>query len=504
MTATDRQVEIVMRELKKGRTQEQAAAKANLQSRQTVSRYARLGKLPSQLLKQPRQYRTRPDPFTEDWPEIERRLNEAPELEAKTLFAWLCEQRPDQYQEGQLRTFQRHVSTWRALNGSQLLSLPQVHVPGEVLQTDGTHMHALRVTIAGEPFPHLLIHCVLPYSNWEWGRVSQSESLMALQLAVYSTIAQLGYIPAVHQTDHSTAATHHLGPELRETRGAKRAFNEAYLEMLKPLAMQPRTINLCAPNENGDAESAQGAFKRAVEQHLLLRGHRDFADVAAWETFLWNIMLRRNELRRTRLAEEVAVMRPLAAPLPNAVREYTPRVGPSGIIRVLSNSYSVPSGLVGRQVTARVSEWQIEVWYAGHCALTISRLKGNHGHDINFRHVIDTLLRKPGGFRHYRYRDDLFPEPVFRRAWEALCARLPERQADLAYLRILKLAAGTLVTDVAAVLETLLSDQTPWDDTTVQARFTPAPSGAPELESTAVDLNEYDDLLAKEVVDVAG
>lgn len=401
-----------------------------------------------------------------------------------------------------MRTFQRHVSIWRAFNVAQLLSLPQVHVPGEVLQTDGTCMNELLVTIAGEPFPHLFIHCVLPYSNWEWGRVAQSESLLALKLALYSTIAQLGYIPAVHQTDHSTAATHHLGPALREAHGATRAFNEGYLEMLQPLGMQPRTIHLCAPNENGDAESAQGTLKRAVEQHLLLRGHRDFADSAAWESFLWVILQRRNASRSVRLAEELAVMRPLTALLPDAVRDWSVKVGPSGTIRVLCNSYSVPSGLVGRHVTARVGEWQIEIWYANRCVLTIPRLKGNNRHRINFRHVIDTLLRKPGGFRHYRYLDDLFPEPVFRLAWEALCARLPERQADLAYLRILKLAAGMLVTDVAAVLEALLAGATPWDDTTVQGCFSLPSASTPELESAAVDLGEYDDLLAEEVVDV--
>jgi hypothetical protein len=139
MTATDAQVRLIMKERREGKSQEQAAVKANLRSRKTVGRYEKLGKLPSEL-KQPRSYRTRLDPFTEDWEEVERMLEEAPELEAKTIFEWLQEQKPGRYQEGQLRTFQRRVSNWRALKREQVLSLDQVHHPGEVLQSDGSDL----------------------------------------------------------------------------------------------------------------------------------------------------------------------------------------------------------------------------------------------------------------------------------------------------------------------------------------------------------------------------
>ena len=191
MTATDAQVRIVMREREKGRTQEQAAATANLRSRKTAAKYEQVGQSPSEL-KQARTYRTRCDPFAEDWPEMEEMLLGAPELEGKALFEWLCEQHPGKYQEGQLRTFQRRAARWRVLHCNQVAVLEQVHHPGKVLQTDGTWLTELGVTIQGEPFKHLLIHCVLPYSNWEWGRVAQSESLAAIKLGVQSTLVKLG------------------------------------------------------------------------------------------------------------------------------------------------------------------------------------------------------------------------------------------------------------------------------------------------------------------------
>ena len=164
MTATDAQVRIIMRERDKGRSQEQAAASANLGSRKTVAKYERLNQLPSQL-RQPRAHRTRPDPFAEDWGSVEAQLAQAPTLEAKALFEWLCDRHPGKYQEGQLRTFQRHVRQWRALHQERVAVLEQVHQPGEVLQADGVWLTELGVTLQGEPLAHLLIHCVLPYSN---------------------------------------------------------------------------------------------------------------------------------------------------------------------------------------------------------------------------------------------------------------------------------------------------------------------------------------------------
>ena len=165
MTATDAQVRLLMKERNKGKTQEQAAVKANLRSRKTVAKYEKSGKLPSEI-QELRDYRTRPDAFSAVWDEVAAMLDNAPSLEAQTLFEWLLEKYPGDYQENQIRTFQRRIRHWRGLHQDQLLSLDQVRIPGEMLQTDGTRMNELQITIQREPFDHLLIHSVLPYSNW--------------------------------------------------------------------------------------------------------------------------------------------------------------------------------------------------------------------------------------------------------------------------------------------------------------------------------------------------
>ena len=501
MTVTDAQVRLIMKERSNGKTQEQAAVKANVGSRKTVRKYEQLGQLPSEL-KTPRHYRTRLDPFEEDWAELEKKLEEAPELEAKILFEWLCEEKGRNYQEGQLRTLQRRVSNWRIMHQNQIVTLDQVRKPGEVLQTDGTCMNGLKITIASQPFEHILIHSVLPYSNWEWGRIAQSESLLAIRIGLQSALLKLGYVPQAHQTDNTTAATHKLGLAGRAKSPQERGFNEEYLQLMTHYGLEARTIHVGSPNENGDVKSSNGGLKRSVEQHLLLRGSRDFENIEAYEAFLFGVMDRRNAGRQQRLAEEIAEMQPLSVKPWPQMRELNVRVGNNGILRVGSNGYSVPSGLKARRVTVRIYEWQIEVWYANRHIETLPRIPGANHYRINYRHVIDSLLRKPGGFRNYRHRADLFPQDVFRQAWDALNRRLSPRQADITYLRILKQAAAGLETDVAQALGLLLAEQGQnlWDEKTVLdlTQATTIPVAIPLLRVEQVDLSAYDQLLPSE------
>lgn len=491
MTCTDAQVRLIMRERRKGRTQQQAAAKANTNSRKTVAKYERAGKLPSEL-KQPRSYRTRQDPFETDWPEMEQMLTAAPELEARALFDWLCRQKPGKYQEGQLRTFQRRVSAWRALNQEQLAVLEQIHYPGEVLQTDGTWLTELGITIQGEAFKHILIHCVLPYSNWEWGVIAQSESQLALQRGLQSTLFRLGYVPRYHQTDNSSATTY----QVRPGPNGERDYTPGYLALLDHFSLEPRTTRVGCPEQNGDIEASNGGLKRALVQHLLLRGSRDFESLAAYEQFIEMVFEQRNQGRQQRLNEELAVMKPLTAPPLGAYQEVRVKVSRAGIIRVQNNAYSVPTSLIGRQVTVRLYEWQLEVYFGQKQIETMPRLVGQKKHLINYRHLIGTLLRKPGGFRNYRYRDALFPALVFRQAWEQLGQWYAPRKADLIYLRLLRLATRHLECEVATTLTLLLAGSTRWDDTDVEQLLQPQPSVAiPLLSPPAVDLQQYDQLL---------
>jgi hypothetical protein len=173
---------------------------------------------------------------------------------------------------------------------------------------------------------------------------------------------------------------------------------------------------------------------------------------------------------------------------------------PKLTIRALFNTYSVPSRLCGEQVVVRVYERTLEVWYRGVCQLSTERLLGRHGSRINYRHVVWSLVRKPGAFSRYRYREDLFPSLVFRRAYDAITQQSPDTRGDLEYLRILHLAAATSEADVEAAIEQALTSTRKLNAVLIKAMVQPAEQELPELAAYEVDLNDYDALIATEEV----
>lgn len=451
-----------------------------------------MNRLPSEL-KQPRGWRTRKDPIDpEDWTAIAAALEDAPELEAKTLFEELLQSRPGRYEPGVLRTLQRRVRLWRAQAGpDKEVFFSQVHRPGEVAQTDFTSANELGITIAGEPFPHMLCQFVLPYSNWQWATVCQSESMSAIRRGVQAAVFRLGRVPLFHQTDNSTAATHDLP-------SGKRDFNEDYLALMHHLGMTPRTIPVGLKNQNGDVEAAQNSLKRRLKQHLLLRRSRDFSSREAYECWVKGILEKANALRTKRVCEDLDAMRPVIVGRLAEYREREVRVTQWSTIRVENNTYSVPARLIGELLKARVHDERIEVWFRDRMELSVERLPGRNGNDINYRHIIRSLVRKPGAFDRYRYREALFPKLVFRRAYDRLQEFRAGRAADIEYLRILHLAATTMESDVANALAEMLETGEVLDAAAVKARVKPEEAVAvPILARPEVRLGEYDQLLAQ-------
>jgi len=470
-----------------------AAARAGV-DRKTAGKYRDEGKLPSEM-KAPRTWRTREDPFEEVWPVIVSKLDDAPEFEAKTLFEWLLTTVPEgTYEPGQLRTLQRRVRDWRATEGpDKEVFFAQLHKPGDAMQTDFTWGTELGVTIAGVLFEHMLCHPVLPYSNWEWATVCQSESMAALRRGVQAALFQLGRVPAWHQTDNSTAATHDLAD-------GKRGFNDDYRAFVEHFGMKPRTIEVGKSNQNGDVEALNGALKRRLVQHLLLRGSRDFESVQVYEAWVQSVVQKANGLRHTRIAEDLAAMRPLVV---DRLKEHTEEdvlVTGWSTIRVKHNAYSVPSRLIGAWVRVHVYDDKLDIRYSDKSQLVVDRLHGRNGHSINYRHIIWSLVQKPWAFAQYRYREELFPSLMFRKAYDALLEKNTGRGADIEYLRVLHLAASTMESDVEAVLERLLAAGTLSSAAQVKAAVSPVRPEVPAMEMPEVDLHDYDGLLGGEEV----
>jgi hypothetical protein len=128
------------------------------------------------------------------------------------------------------------------------------------------------------------------------------------------------------------------------------------------------------------------------------------------------------------------------------------------------------------------------------------RLRGRNLHRIDYRHVIWSLVRKPGGFARYIYREEMFPSVVFRRAYDTIQNPHHGVKGDVEYLRILHLAASTLQVDVEAALELLLQEGKAISADIVKAIVTtPIRKEIPVFETLPIDLLAYDALLGGEM-----
>jgi len=486
---TDQQVKLLLRLLGEEPRRAIAAVKSGMDEK-TARKYRRAGRLPSEM-KNDHTWRTREDLFTGVWEALRAMLEVNPGLEAKTLFAYLQREYPGRFQDGQLRTLQRRVKTWRALWGpGKEVFFPQEHYPGRLCQSDFTDMRRLEVSIQRVPFEHLVYHFVLTYSNWEAGTVCFSESFESLSEGLQNALWELGGVPGKHQADCLSAAVNNLGDQA--------AFTERYQALLRHYGIEGARIQPDQPHENGDIEQRHHRFKRAVEQALMLRGSRDFASRQEYEEFLRGIFAQLNAGRRERLREELAALQELPDGHLEACKRLRLRVGPSCLISVQHNTYSVHSRLRGETVEVRLYADRLEVWYGQKCLETMPRQRGEGKRCINYRHLIDCLVRKPGAFENFKYRDALFPSSRFRMAYDALTARLPARAASKEYVGILALAAGEGESRVDDALRWLLELEAEITREAVRAvvmsgRRIPLPT---EVSVAAADLADYDRLLA--------
>lgn len=443
---TDQQVRRLKKLVNKEKNLEIAASKAGM-SKKTACKYIKKNKLPSEF-KTAHTWRTRGDPFEDVWEEVKEHLKVNSGLEAKTLFEEVQGKYPGDFSDGQLRTLQRKIKRWRALEGSaKEVFFAQKHYPGVLCASDFTNMNEFGIRINGQNFPHLIYHFVLTYSNWETGTICFSESFESLSEGLQNALWELGGVPLEHKTDQLTAAINKLNnPE---------EFTSSYNALLKHYGLIGKKTQVRCPNENGDIEQRHNRFKRAIEQKLLLSGGRDFVSRNAYEGFLKKLFRQLNSNRQDRFSEELYKLRQLPESRLNTIKKKRVKVGPGSTIHVQHNTYSVNSRLIGEWVDIYIYADYLEIWYAQKAVEKIPRVRGGYKSRINYRHIIDWLIRKPGAFENYRYRNDLFPTSRFKMAYdELLLSNSP--MANKEYLKILYLSAKETEEGVDNALRFLL------------------------------------------------
>ena len=473
-------------------SQQAAAAKVGI-SISSARRIESQGTLPSQ--KPARQWRTRADPFASVWDaEVLPMLEAAPALMAITVLEELQRRHPGEFADSQLRTLQRRVRQWRALNGEEReIFFAQTHPPGRLGLSDFTVCDELGVVVEGGPLAHRLYQFTFAHSGWRHARLTLGgESFQALSAGLQEALWMAGGVPEEHRTDSLSAAFNNLAEQEQLT--------QRYDDLCQHYGLRASRNNRGESHENGAIESRQGSLKVALEQALLLRGSREFIDLAAYEQFIAETVRRLNARCARAWEVERASLRPLPIRRTTDFEELEARVSKFGVFTAKGVMYSVPSRLAGQRLKVRLYSTHLQAWLGGVQVFECERLYANthqrHPKRIDWRHMLPSLKRKPGAFARWTLRDAMFPSREYALTWEFLIAQLPERQACRMMVDLLDLANQfNVVAELAQELDELLERKALPDIEALRSRLAPRQASLPEVHVVLPSTADYDELL---------
>jgi len=473
-------------------SQEAAAAKTGI-SVASARRLESAVALPSQ--RPPRHWRTRTDPLAEVWDaEVLPMLEGAPSLMAVTLLEELQRRHPERFDDSVLRTLQRRVGQWRAEHGGEReIYFAQEHPPGRLGLSDFTVADELDISLGGLAFPHRLYQFALAHSGWRHARVVVGgESFQALAAGLQDALWMAGGVPEEHRTDSLSAAFNNLAE--------REELTKRYQALCQHYDVRPTRNNTGVSHENGAIEARQGSLKKGLDQGLLLRGSREFADLPAYEQFVAETVRRLNARCARAWEAERACLRPLPVRRTADFEEIDARVSKFGVFSAKSVLYSVPSRLAGHRLKVRLYSTHLDAWLGGvkvfECERLYASAADRYPRQIDWRHMLPSLKRKPGAFARWVLRDAMFPRREYARAWEHISATLPERAACRLMVELLDLAdrAG-VVAEVADVLAALQASGELPDIDALRERFAPRPPTMPDVQVVLPSTAVYDELL---------
>ncbi|MFC6622016.1 IS21 family transposase [Novosphingobium panipatense] len=473
-----------------------AAAKAGF-STATGYRIAGDPMLPSQR-GTPRE-RRRPDPLADIFEqEVVPLLKAGPGLRAVAIFEEMRRRHPD-LDPGIRRTLERRIRSWRAIHGpEQEVIFRQTHEPGRLGLSDFTEMGELGVLVAGQPLDHRLYHFRLIWSGFEHAHVILGgESFVALAEGLQNALWALGGAPGEHRSDSLSAAFRNLEA------GARADLTTRYDALCEHYGMTPTRNNRGIAHENGGIESAHGHLKAAIRDALLLRGSRDFDDLAAYRRFIDEIVATKNRRNGARIDAERAALQPLPDRRTSDYEETIVTITSTSSFTLRKVFYTVPSRLIGHRLRVRLYDDRLDLFIGGTHLMTLQRGRslpnGAHGHVVDYRHVIHSLRRKPMALMKLVYRNQLFPREAYARTFERLIEALPDRTACRLMVDLLSLAHERgCEAELADMLGAELAAGRLPDIAALRERFAPDPATLPEVVVELAPLTIYDDLLLGE------
>ena len=433
---TDQQIRVFMNERKHGKTQTVAAAKAGISERSARRiDHEELTSGPNPK----RHWRTRKDPLAGTWDEeLVPMLEANPELSPLTLFEHLCDNYPGTYDQSIQRTLQRRIKSWKVKHGpAKEVMFRQVKQPGLLGLSDFTLLKGVTITLLGQVFQHLLYHYRLGFSGWCYAKViCGGESFSALSTGLQNALWRCGGAPLEHRTDSLAAAFNN--------QSEKEQLTVRYEDLCRHYNLKGTRNNPGKSHENGAIEAAHGHLKRRIEQALILRGNSDFESLEQYQGFIDGIVAKINQRCRTRFEQERPLLQALPKRRTHDYAEHRVLVSSSSSFDLKRVTYTVPSRFIGERLYVQLFDERLELFSGHEKILTLPRTyasKNNRARRVDYRHLIDSLVKKPQAFRYSQLRDDLLPSADYTMIWQHVDEQLAPHDACRYIVRLLHLAA---------------------------------------------------------------
>jgi hypothetical protein len=446
----------------------------------------------------PRDWNTRADPFDGIWDaELKPMLEREPRLEPTTLFEELQDRYPGQYDD-KLRTLQRRVERWQAQHGKPKEVMFKIkHEPGVMGLSDFTHLKGVTITIGGQPLQHILYHYRLAYSGWQYVQVILGgESFIGLSQGLQNALFGCGGVPQQHRTDSLSAA-------YRNTGGRNPKLTQLYAEICDHYRMQATRNTPGVAHQNGAIEFSHGYFKRRLCQALYRRGSFEFESVAQYQTFINGVITKLN----AKCAQKFQVEQPFLQALPRyRTADYevlSARVSAHSTITLRCILYTVPSRLIGHRLTIHLYHDRLVGFVGTTPVLELPRLHVpgsaviRRARSINYRHVVESLRRKPRAFLYCDWQSELLPDEDWRDLWQQLNQGSdPDTAARLIVEALYIAATQDSEAAVAAYLNQELAAKT-LSLSRLQQHFQSRPeSPVPDIATEQQTLASYDQFLS--------
>ncbi len=444
---TLQQEDLYMKNRSSGKTQELSAAIAGISIKSGYRIEKGKPKAPCS-----RSHRTRIDPFEEVWEsELVPLLQQEPLLTGLTLWEYLDDNYPGVYPYGKLRTLQRRVKTYNAqFGGAKDVIFRQSFPPGLQGLTDFTHPDS-RITIAGVEFKHLIYQFVLAYSGYRYAQIILGgESYSALANGLQNALHTIGGVPLEHKTDSLSAAFRNSYEEMKLTKN--------YANLCSHYGIKAIRNTKGVSHENGAVETAHGALKHRIDQAIKLRKSSDFASIEEYQQLINKQIKRLNKRSQAKFLEEQKILKPLPKERFMDYQVLSTKVTTTSTILIKTTLYTVPSKLIGENIKVHLYHDKLECFVGNHMVEALVRVYPTDAHSkarcINYKHVIDSLFKKPQAFRYSNIRDELMPSQDYAKLWIICNGQFDSHMACKWMVTVIKIAST--LTDINTFAQSLL------------------------------------------------